>query len=62
MYVEYSDFFHFDEIGEKTGADHWQNHNNSNGKLALKHIVPFLPESIESPFPDNDYDFQPVFD
>ena len=32
--------------------EHWQNRNKSNGKLALKYIVPFS---------DNDYGFQPVF-
>ena len=25
--------------------EHWQNYNNSNGKLALKHIVPFPTEN-----------------
>ena len=25
--------------------EHWQNYNNSNGKLALKHIVPFTTEN-----------------
>ena len=55
-------FFHFDEIGENQGQkqEHWQNHNNSNGKLALKHIVPFPTENdhLKNPlpmFPDNDW-------
>ena len=25
--------------------EHWQNYNNSNGKIALKHIVPFPTEN-----------------
>ena len=49
--------------------EHWQNYNNSNGKLALIHIVPFptenddcrIPTPLAPPFPDNDYDFQPDF-
>ena len=31
--------------------EHWQNYNNSNGKLALKHIVPFPTENDDCRIP-----------
>ena len=40
-------FFTLTKLAKNQGQklEQWQNHNNSNGKLALKHIVPFLTEN-----------------
>ena len=36
-------------LGQK--LEHWQNYNNSNGKLALKHTVPFPTENDDCRIP-----------
>ena len=33
--------------------EHWQNYNNSNGKLALKHIAPFPTENDDCKIPSS---------
>ena len=46
-------FFNLTKSAKTHGQklEHWQNYNNSNGKLALKHIVPFPMENDDCRIP-----------
>ena len=47
LYIIQRFFFTLTKSAKTHGQklEHWQNYNNSNGKLALKHIVPFPTEN-----------------